>query len=273
MKNRLKILPFMKTQKCFFNLGYFKMSNQIQIVPEKSQAALELTPDVIKKYLCPGQNPTEPEMKLFMELCRHQKLNPFLREVYLIKYGTAPAQIVVGKEGFLKRANRDPRYKGHAVNCTLGPDGLTATAKVYKEGFTIPVEVEVDFAEYCAKDKQGNPKNLWATKPKTMLKKVALCQALREAFPDSFGGFYSPEEVQAENLPMEPITIDTITKAPEAVSTLKPEPPTTVKDLRQWPEILDKYTPHMADHDLTKESLGAMSLDKFEELRQAIFGG
>lgn len=247
--------------------------NQIQVIPEKSQAALELTPELIKQYICPGQNPTETEMKLFMELCRHQKLNPFLREVYLIKYGTSPAQIVVGKEGFLKRANRDPRYKGHAVHCTVGPDGLTATAKVYKEGFTIPIEVEVDFAEYCSKDKQGKPKNLWASKPKTMLKKVALCQALREAFPDSLGGMYGAEEVNVEELPMEPITINTTTKAPETVSKLKTVAPTTVQDLRQWPEILDKYTPHLEEHDLTKESLGALSLEHFEELRQAVFGG
>lgn len=245
------------------------MSNQNAITPVTAQAEIVITPETIKKYLCPGQNPTESEMKMFMELCQVQKLNPFLREVYLIKYGSAPAQIVVGKEGFLKRANRDPRYKGHSVHCSMGPDGLTATAKVYKEGFSIPVEVEVDWSEYCAKDKQGKPKNLWATKPKTMLKKVALCQALREAFPDSLGGMYGAEEVQVEELSQEVITINTDSKPTSQLRLTSPE---TVKDLRQWPEILEKYQPHLEKNGLNKESLGALDLGAFEELRQAIFG-
>ncbi len=231
------------------------MTNQNAVV---QASPLELNPEVIRKYICPGQNPTDSEIGLFLELCQKQNLNPFLKEVYLIKYGTSPAQIVVGKEGFLKRANNNPAYEGHAVSCSVGPDGLTATAKVYKKGFRHPVEVEVDFSEY------SSGKNLWKSKPKTMLKKVALCQALREAFPDTFGGMYGREELNLE----EPIVI---VEEPTAKPRLL-EKPKLVSDQRQWPEILEKYRPHLAEHRITESELGLLTLDKFEELRGAIFG-
>ena len=41
---------------------------------------------------------------MFIELCKAQKLNPFIREAYLIKFGISPANIVVGKDVFVKRA-------------------------------------------------------------------------------------------------------------------------------------------------------------------------
>ena len=235
------------------------MTNQIVV---KQAKALDLTPDLIRKYICPSSSPTDAEIGLFLELCQSQSLNPFLREAYLIKYGTSPAQIVVGKEGFLKRANKNPAYEGHAVSCSVGPDGLTATAKVYKKGFRHAVEVEVDFSEY------STGKNLWKSKPKTMLKKVALCQALREAFPDTFGGMYGQEEVGAEGLDQAPIVIEPDT-APKPRLLAQPK---RVSDQRQWPEILEKYKPHLEEHGLTEADLGLLTLDQFAELRGAVFG-
>ena len=41
----------------------------------------------------------------------------------------------------------------------------------------------------------------WKSKPATMIRKVAVVQALREAFPEDFGGLYSEEELsQAESV-------------------------------------------------------------------------
>ena len=45
----------------------------------------------------------------------------------------------------------------------------------------------------------------WSKKPATMIRKVALVQALREAFPEDFGGMYSQEEVGVYDLPESPV--------------------------------------------------------------------
>jgi hypothetical protein len=43
-----------------------------------------------------------------------------------------------------------------------------------------------------------------------MIRKVALVQALREAFPNTFGGIYSEEElpIDAEQLPQKPVEMN-----------------------------------------------------------------
>lgn len=218
---------------------------------ETDNGEVELSAEIIRKYLVPtGRDGkaaavTDQEVTMFLNLCKYQRLNPFLREVYLIKYGSSPATMVTGKETFLKRAMKNPKYKGHETLIT--DDGQVATAKVYVDGYVVPITVSVDFVEYVGmKDeyqydpKQGKsvatgkkvPNGMWATKPKTMLKKVALVQALREAFPDDFGGLYSQEEishVDVEKLPIAPVETpseiqkEDLPKEEKSVETVTPE--------------------------------------------------
>lgn len=55
-------------------------------------------------------------------------------------------------------------------------------------------EAEVSFDEYAGRKKDGSLNAQWSKKPSTMIRKVALVQALREAFPSAFGGMYTAEE-------------------------------------------------------------------------------
>lgn len=76
-------------------------------------------------------------------------------------------------------------------------------AKVYLKEHVVPDEIEVSMEEYIG----TGP--LWKTKPSTMIRKVALVQALREAFPEEFEGLYSQEEINtidSSTLPVEPVT-------------------------------------------------------------------
>ena len=58
---------------------------------------VKLSPATVRAYLVSGQGAvTDQEVAMFMSLCKYQHLNPFLREAYLIKYGTSPATIVTG---------------------------------------------------------------------------------------------------------------------------------------------------------------------------------
>lgn len=43
---------------------------------------------------------------MFINLCKYAGLNPWLKEAYCIKYGNEPATMVVGKEAFMKRAEK-----------------------------------------------------------------------------------------------------------------------------------------------------------------------
>lgn len=171
---------------------------------------VSLSFDDVKTYLCPAAN--DQECKLFIELCRANGLNPFLREAYLIKYDQkAAASMVVGKDAFTKRAEEHPQFDGFEAGLVLLADGkieyregsaayageeiLGGWAKVYRKDRTRPYFEEVSLNEYDKKQSK------WKDSPGTMIRKVALVHALREAFPTRFGGLYTPEEmgVDVEN--------------------------------------------------------------------------
>jgi len=154
---------------------------------------VELSPEIIKSYLVPEDSKiTDQEIGFFLQMCKFQKLNPFMKEIYIVKYGNYPAAFIVAKDTFLRRAKKNDTYKGHSVG--ISDDGKTAFAQVYIDGFELPIKCEVEYDEYVVL-KDGQPNKMWSAKPRTMLKKVALVQALREAFPQDLGGLYERDEI------------------------------------------------------------------------------
>lgn len=179
---------------------------------EANGEMVKLSPAMIKKYLVSGGgNVTDGEVMMFLSLCRYQHLNPFLKEAYLIKFGnTDPATIVTGKDVFTKRADANPNYKGKKAGVVvLKKDGsieeregtlvlpdeklVGGWAKVFIKDKE-PEYQSVSFDEYAGRKKDGTLNSQWAKKPATMIRKVAVVQALREAFPDRFQGMYAQEE-------------------------------------------------------------------------------
>lgn len=176
----------------------------------------------VKNYLVSGNASkiSNQEVGMFLKLCEGQKLNPFLREAYLVKYGDQAAQMVVGKDTFTKRAEMNENYKGAkagiiVVNIKGDIEEREGTfylknknreelvggwAKVHFKDGKEEVYHTVSFDEY------NTGKSLWAGKPATMIRKVALVQALREAFPNALSQMYTAEEVGVDHeLPTEPI--------------------------------------------------------------------
>ena len=59
------------------------------------------------------ENVTSQEVKMFLRLCQSQRLNPFTKDAYIVKYGNQPASVIAGKDAFVKRATRNKKYRGH----------------------------------------------------------------------------------------------------------------------------------------------------------------
>lgn len=177
---------------------------------------VKLSPSIIRSYLVNGNgNVSDQEVVMFLNLCRFQHLNPFLREAYLIKFGSNPATIVVGKDAIMKRAMRNPKYTGQQAGVVIitsegkleqRPGSLVLKdeqlvggwAKVYVKGYEVPIEAVVSYEEYVGTKNDGSVNGQWSKKPATMIRKVALVQALREAFPEDLGGMYASEEMNLD---------------------------------------------------------------------------
>jgi len=210
-------------------------SSTVTVYKDTLGNEIELSPTTVRNYLVSGTGAVnDQEILMFIALCKFQKLNPFLKEAYLIKYGNAPASIITGKEAFTKRAAKNPKYEGHETG--ISEDGLIAWAKVYVKGYRVPIQVNVDFEEYVGKKGDGSTNKQWTVKPKTMLKKVALVQALREAFPEELGGMYAQEEVDG---------------APDGAPTKTPPASTNEKEIKETPKDEIKPTQEKVEATLT----------------------
>ena len=231
--------------------------NELAVRYEVDGESLEITEHDVKAYLCENQNVTDKEVRMFLELCKAQKLNPFLKEAYLIKYGNKPATIVTGKEVFTKRAQRNPRYKGYKAGLTLyGMDGgihrregsmilngetlVGAWCAVNVDGYDVPMYDEVSYQEYVgtkydSQTGQQVPNAQWATKPATMLRKVASVHALREAFPDEFQGLYEEAEMgDLEPSTQEPVYETPMVEIPLNEGFVTNEPKTTDMEMEEF---------------------------------------
>lgn len=223
-------------------------ANQNKVTTIKTDTGeIKLSSAIVKNYLVAGGgNITDQEVKLFIALCSAQKLNPFIKEAHLIKYGTNPATMVVSKDVYQKRADKHPDYRGkkagiivlnqkgeidYRVGTFYIPDVETLVGgwcEVYRKDRE-PERVEVSLNEYIGRKKDGTVNSQWSGKPATMIRKVAVAQCLREAFSTEFQGLYIPEEMNVdestgnfvveEAAPLNQIEEETGVQAPQEMSS------------------------------------------------------
>lgn len=143
----------------------------------------------LRNTVAPGL--TEPEFRLFAEMCRATGLNPALKEIWAIKAG-GRLQLMTGINGFLKIANSHPQFDGMEVENTFeGTQLVSCTVKVHRKDRKFPSVATAYLAEYA------KPSPVWKQMPSIMLAKCAKSLAIREAFISELGGFYTAEEMPA----------------------------------------------------------------------------
>ncbi len=197
------------------------MTNSLVEASYKLEGGQVLNSDTVKNYLVSGNGKvTDQEVLMFIELCKAQKLNPFVREAYLIKFGNTPANIVVGKDVFVKRAYRNSNFNGMQAGIVVlnkkgemeeregslkitGETLLGGWCKVFLKNQDFPVKSVVSLEEY------NKGQSTWKQMPGVMIRKCAIVTALREAFPEDLQGLYDSSEINnvPDNLPEREIEV------------------------------------------------------------------
>ena len=213
-----------------------KEKQEIMVKYEIDGQEIKLTTSIVQEYIVgTDAKITMQEFKLFTELCKVRKLNPFLREAYLIKYKAGqPASLVVGKDAILKRAVLNPNYNGIKSGIIVQKEDGTIEerkglfyipekerivggwAEVYRKDWEYPTYCSVSFEEVAQRKNDGNLNANWATKKATMIEKVAKVRALRETFVEDLAGMYEAEEM--DNPPVRDITEET-----EVIEQIEPQ--------------------------------------------------
>ena len=187
------------------------MEEEKKITYNVGDEEITLTRNIVRQYLCRGDaaNVTDAEIVQFMFLCKVNGLNPFVADAYLVKYKNSPAQMITSKNAFMKRAEAGSNYVGFKAGVIvlrqnkveeiegafcLPTDTLVGGwAEVHRSDRAFPIVARVALREY------STGQSTWAAKPATMIRKVAISQAFREAYPINLGGMYTPEEETPED--------------------------------------------------------------------------
>lgn len=163
-----------------------------------------------------GKGLSVGEFNTLVQMGRATGLNPFLKEIWAVKYGDNPAQIFIGRDGYRKSAQRHPLYDYHVADAVYSADTFNvvngevehkynlsnrgqlvgAYCTVQRKGSSRPSYVFVELKEY------STGKSLWNAqtgKQATMIKKVAEAQGLKSTFQELFAGTYSEYEQYEDN--------------------------------------------------------------------------
>lgn len=205
---------------------------------------VKLSPGIVARYVITGgQQVDDREIFGFMAKCQARHLNPLAGDAYMTAYknkrtGRVEASVIVSKDYFVRTATQQPGFDGmRAGIVTIGRDGewhyregtiwgkrteklVGGWAEVHDKRRSVPSRAEVSLDEY------DQHRSLWLSKPATMIRKVALVQALREAYPGAYGGIYDRDEMPE---PPEPVAaqaaeVERETEAQAAAQAPAPEP-------------------------------------------------
>ncbi len=170
---------------------------------------------LLKDTVCKGA--TDQELRLFVEVCKAKRLDPFARQIHAVKrwdnqLGRETMTFQTGIDGYRLIAERTTKYAGQDEPMWCGEDGVwkdvwlakvppaAARAVVHRHGFIKPLVRVARWGAYVQTKKDGHPNSMWSKMGPEQLHKCAEALALRAAFPEELAGLYTREEMgQAEN--------------------------------------------------------------------------
>lgn len=167
---------------------------------------------------------TDAEFHFFLEVCARYEFNPFLGEIYAARMpgkngGQGRVAIIVGRNGWIKEANRHSNFKsldsdvvreGDVFKVVRTPDGHRSIHHEFemgpdkKRGAIVGSWAEVSFKDgrppvfFFAPVEDYRPTNLtsyspWSKQESVMMLKCAQVAALRLSF--NIGGVYDEAEM------------------------------------------------------------------------------
>jgi len=214
---------------------------------------------------------TSGEFDAFMQMGKATGLNPFLKEIWAVKYGNSPAQIFVGRDGYRKSAQRNPLYDYHTVDAVYSNDNFEVCSGDVKHSYGMK-DRGVLVGAYCMVQRKGSSRaayvfvdmkeynkgqSVWKEKPATMIKKVAEAQGLRMAFQELFSGTY--DEAEAWNDKQRQVDI------PVKKTTTASTPALEAIEVYTVDQVKDKIEMAKTKRDLAKAAQMAQTLTAEEK--------
>lgn len=220
-----------------------------------------------------GNRPPRLTIEEFNQTCAQLRLNPYMRDIYLIGYdkmdGPTTWSIIISVHALRKRADENPQYDGIESGLVVLDDKelkeLNGTVKldhqkivggwcrIHRKDRSVPVYVSVSLSE--------REKNFgeWKNQKAWMITKCAIAAGFREAFPRDMGGGY---ETDAE------MDRKALADAIDETAKRKPAPSATMDALTKPPAAKPEYTIGRLKGELSIELRRADTPEAIDEIRK-----
>lgn len=193
-----------------YNVGNAN-NNQVKTIITKNGEEIQISRQMIKDFLDVDLNPAE--YSYFSSVCDLYGLNPYVKDIYAIKFGTQAATFVIDYKVMQQAADNDPSFDGLKTGILYvdtkgipqeregayllpGETLLGAWCEVYRKGRNHTNRTYALYDENKKLTKEGKINANWSDKPVFMITKVAKAQALRETFPNMFSNnTYTSDEI------------------------------------------------------------------------------
>lgn len=206
-----------------------------------------------------GSKLSDSEWNMFLAMGKATRLNPFLREIYAVKYGTSPASVFIGRDGYRRSAQANPEYDYHSVDAVYSNDTFENNDGIITHKYNLKDRGEL-LGAYCIVKRKSATKQVvnfvelkeyrqsygtWKDKPATMIKKVAEAQGLRANFQELFAGTYE----ESEDMERKSNSID-LPKAADLIAKI--EHCKTDEELSEVSNDVAKSMAHLSDAERKK---------------------
>lgn len=157
---------------------------------------------------------TNGDLAVFHHVCQRTGLDPFARQIYMIKRD-GKQTIQTGIDGFRLVARRAVDAAGETLSISAAewysPETgwvdvwvdeeppAAARVTVVRNGHTFPAVAL--YREYVQTKRDGDVTAMWSARPAGQLAKCAEALALRKAFPQDLSGVYTTDEMARDDEP------------------------------------------------------------------------
>ena len=183
---------------------------------------------LVQNKIIPEGTP-QPQINFFNEVCKRKKLDPFLRQIYMVErkelkddVWKKSYSIQTSLDGMRAISQRNKRIKSVKRGTKKIEEELYGWCEIETKDGGIYYD-EVPFSEYVQKTRTEAVTHFWKQFPQTMIKKVAEESVRRMADPEDLSGLYGDTEMlQADNDILIPEKTKTI-QMPKAIGIIEEE--------------------------------------------------
>lgn len=145
---------------------------------------------VVMQTVMPTPNVTPERVAAFMLVASKYELDPFTKQIYAFEGKGGGVVPIVGIDGWMSIANREPHFDGLDFEQDMGENGVlkSITCILHHKNRAHPIRV----TEYMNECRRNTPP--WNQSPNRMLRHRATAQAIRYAF--GIGGLALPDEYE-----------------------------------------------------------------------------